>query len=144
MSSAKKFFTEIQKKQIENAILKAELETSGEIRVHVANECKGDVLDCAAAMFAKLKMHKTDLRNGVLLYISVNDHQFAIIGDAGINAVVPSDFWNQVKEHLLQNFKQGKFTEGLCEGIQMAGENLRIHFPFEKGDKNELSNTINF
>ena len=142
--SAKNFFTNAQVKQIEEAIAAAELNTSGEIRVHIENKCKSDVLDCSAAVFAKLKMHKTDLRNSVLFYISVKDHQFAILGDAGINAVVPKDFWDNIKEHVLRNFKDNKFTEGLCEGIKKAGEQLQVHFPFKKGDKNELSNKMNY
>ena len=144
MAKTTAFFDKVQKKKIEDSIAQAELNTSGEIRVHIANECKGDVLDCAATMFARMKMHKTKLRNGVLFYLSVNDRQFAIIGDAGINGVVPKDFWNDIKEHLLKNFREHKFAEGLCEGIQMAGEHLRLHFPHKEGDKNELSNKVNF
>ena len=74
----------------------------------------------------------------------MKDHQYAILGDAGINAVVPPDFWNDVKEILLKNFKENKFTEGLCQGIKLTGEHLHEHFPFKKGDKNELSNKMNF
>ena len=144
MAKAKTFFSEDQRRQIEQAISNAELDTSGEIRVHIENVCKGDVLDCAARLFAKLKMHKTELRNGVLFYLSVEDRRFAIIGDAGINAVVPIDFWNTTKELLLNNFKENKYTEGLCDAIKMTGEHLRIHFPHTVKDKNELSNKMSF
>ncbi|MFO7829685.1 MAG: TPM domain-containing protein, partial [Bacteroidales bacterium] len=86
---ASEFFSTEQKKQITDAIKEAELNTSGEIRVHIEMDCKEDVLDRAAFMFEKLAMHKTELRNGVLFYLSIKDRKFAILGDAGINAVTP-------------------------------------------------------
>lgn len=144
MTSVKNFFSEAQKQKITDAITDAERNTSGEIRVHIENECKQDVLECAVSSFEKLEMHKTRLRNGVLFYLSVKDHKYAIIGDEGINSIVPKDFWDKIKEHLLKNFKEHKFTEGLCEGIAMAGEQLKMHFPFNKDDVNELPNEISF
>jgi uncharacterized membrane protein len=89
-------------------------------------------------------MHKTALRNGVLFYLAVVDRKFAIIGDAGINAKVPADFWNDVKEMMLVNFKAGMFTDGLSKGILMAGEHLKIHFPHQPDDVNELPDEISF
>ena len=144
MTTAKNFFSEVQKQMIADAITDAERNTSGEIRVHVENECKQDVLECAVSSFEKLEMHKTQLRNGVLFYLSIKDHKFAIIGDEGINSIVPKDFWNKIKEHLLKKFKEHLFTEGLCEGIAMAGEQLKAHFPLNENDINELSNEITF
>ena len=142
--SAKKFFTEKQRSFIEKAIADAELNTSGEIRVHIDDTCKGDVLDCAANMFHKLKMNKTQLRNGVLFYLAVSDQKFAILGDKGINEKVPADFWNNIKEEMLSHFKQQQFTEGLSKGIEMAGEKLKTHFPLQINDRNELSNDMSF
>jgi uncharacterized membrane protein len=94
------FLNNEQKALVENAIREAELNTSGEIRVHVESEIKGDVLDRAAYLFEYLKMHKTAQRNGVLFYLAINTRKFAILGDAGINAKVPADFWDQIKTSL--------------------------------------------
>jgi len=138
------FFTDEEKKRIAEAIRIAELDTSGEIRLHVEGNCKADVLDCAAYWFEKLKMHKTDLRNGVLFYLAVNDHKFAIIGDAGINSKVPDDFWEKIKEHMRSKFKEGLFADALVDGILMAGEQLKAHFPYQTDDTNELSDDISF
>lgn len=137
-------FTKEQQKQIVEAIKQAEHNTSGEIRVHIEKTCKIDVLDRAANVFAMLKMHKTQLRNGVLFYLSVEDRKFAILGDGGINAKVPSDFWDSVKNTVLEQFKMGNQTEGLVQGILMAGEKLKAHFPYQKDDVNELSDEISF
>mgnify|MGYP001009120463 CR=1 FL=1 len=95
------FFTSEEKAEILAAVKTAELETSGEIRVHIENNCAEDVLDRAAYIFEKLEMHKTELRNGVLFYVAVKDKKFAILGDAGINAKVSTDFWNNTKETML-------------------------------------------
>lgn len=142
--SATKFFTKEQQKAITDAIAKAELNTSGEIRVHIDDDCKENVLDKAAKVFHQLKMDKTELRNGVLFYLAVNDRKFAILGDKGINETVPEDFWDHIKDILLEHFKQHQFTEGLAKGIEMAGEKLKAHFPLQTNDKNELNNDVSF
>ncbi|MGQ7870077.1 TPM domain-containing protein [Sunxiuqinia sp. sy24] len=142
--SVQDFFTDEEKKQITDAVKAAELNTSGEVRVHVEGKCPEDVLDRAAYWFEKLAMHKTELRNGVLFYLAVTDQKFAILGDAGINAKVPSDFWDEIKEHVLSKFKEGRFADGLSEGIRMAGEQLKAHFPYQTDDVNELSDEISF
>ena len=140
----KNYFSEEVQQQIVKAIESAELNTSGEIRVHIEEKCKGATLDRAAYIFKYLEMHNTALRNGVLFYLSVNDKKFAVIGDAGINKKVPADFWNEVKDVVVRNFKQEKFTEGLIEGIQLAGLQLKEHFPYQSNDKNELNNEVSF
>jgi uncharacterized membrane protein len=139
-----KYFTEENKLQIANAIRAAETNTSGEIRVHIENHCREEVLDRAAFWFEKLEMHKTELRNGVLFYLAIDDHKFAILGDAGINMKVPADFWNETKDIVISRFKEGAFTDGLSAGIIKAGEQLKTHFPYKTGDLNELSNDISF
>jgi uncharacterized membrane protein len=144
MANASSFFTEEEQSKILSAVKEAEEETSGEIRVHIETSCSGDVLDRAAWVFGKLGMHKTALRNGVLFYLAVVDKKFALIGDAGINAKVPIDFWDKAKEMMLTNFKAGNFTEGLSKGILMAGEQLKTHFPHQSDDMNELPNEISF
>lgn len=142
--SVQKYFTEENKLQITNAIRVAETNTSGEIRVHIEKHCKSDVLDQAAYVFEKLEMHKTELRNGVLFYLAVEDHKFAILGDVGINQKVADDFWENTKELVIGKLKEGKYADGLAEGIISAGEQLKAHFPYQDDDVNELSDDISF
>ncbi|MDD2279854.1 MAG: TPM domain-containing protein [Bacteroidales bacterium] len=137
-------FTSAEKKIIVAAIQQAELNTSGEIRVHIESRCKGEVLDRAADVFAKLKMHKTEQRNGVLFYLAASSKQFAVLGDAGINAKVPIDFWEGIKEEMQKYFRNGEFAPGLAKGIEMAGEKLKEFFPYQTDDVNELSDEISF
>ena len=142
--NAVNFFSKEEKEVIKSAVKEAELNTSGEIRVHIDNHCKEDVMDRAAWWFEKLEMQKTEQRNGVLFYLAVKDHKFAILGDAGINAVTPEDFWDSIKEKMLTSFKEAAFAIGLKEGILMAGEALKSHFPYQDDDVNELSDEISF
>jgi uncharacterized membrane protein len=141
---ASSFFSNEQQVQILASVKEAELATSGEVRVHIESSCKEDVLDRAAWVFKKLGMHKTAERNGVLFYLAVSDRKFAIIGDAGINAKVPEGFWDEIRALLQKNFREGKFTEGLSEGIILAGKQLKSHFPHKLDDVNELPDEISF
>jgi uncharacterized membrane protein len=142
--TASRFFTREQQQQIVAAIQSAEKETSGEIRVHVDNTCREEALDRAAWVFGKLNMHQTRLRNGVLIYMAVESRKFAIIGDAGINAVTPGDFWDLIQENMSGYFAEGRFTEGLVAAIEETGRALKEYFPYQTDDVNELPDEISF
>ena len=139
-----KLISEEDEKAIIAAIKEAELNTSGEVQVHFESHCKDDVLERAAAVFSTLKMHKTKLRNGVLFYMAIKDHKFAILGDAGINKVTPDNFWEDIKEEMRGFFVKGEIAAGVCKGIKMAGEQLKDHFPYQDDDINELPDEVSF
>ncbi|MDY0099637.1 MAG: TPM domain-containing protein [Bacteroidales bacterium] len=141
---ASTFFTREQQEEIRFAIKEAEDATSGEIRVHIETSLQGNVLDRAAWVFKRIGMHETNEHNGVLFYLAVRNKEFAIIGDGGINEKVEADFWDSVKEVLENHFRESNFTRGLVEGIRLAGEQMREHFPIKKDDKNELPDEISF
>lgn len=142
--SVEKRFSEAEKIEIKNAVKMAELDTSGEIRVHIEKTCRADVLDRAAYIFKKLKMHRTKLRNGVLFYLALDDRKFAILGDAGINMKVPANFWDEIKESCMEHFRNGEVVKGLSTGIIMAGKQLKVQFPYQEDDVNELEDDISF
>lgn len=127
-----------------DAIKAAEHRTSGEIRVHIEDECEGEALDRAMAVFAELKMHKTKQHNGVLIYVAIDDRKLAIFGDTAIHDHVGQDFWNDVRDQMIQEFRKGKYAQGIAQGVTMAGEKLRTHFPWQSDDKNELSDEISY
>jgi len=137
-------FSEEQQEQIVQAINRAENRTSGEIRLAVEPHCKGDVLARAAWYFHRLGMDRTALHNGVLIYMAVDDHQFAIIGDSGIDRRVPANFWEETKNLMVEEFRRGDLVQGLITGITHAGEQLQQFFPREADDINELPNDIIF
>lgn len=128
--------------QITEAIRRAESHTSGEIRVCVAKQCKGDALKAAYIKFHQLKMDSTQLRNGVLIYLSPSDHKAAILGDKAINDVVRSDFWDDALNEMLAFFREGRITEGICKGVDKVGELIKVQYPVSENDINELSDEV--
>lgn len=139
------FFGEEEQQLIVAAIREAEKQTSGEIKVHIEKKCPADdVLDRAKEVFGLLDMHLTKDRNAVLFYLAYEDRKFAVLGDKGINEKVPSNFWDTTKDHLRSHFSQSRYAKGLCEGIQEAGSQLKIHFPYSSDDVNELPDDISF
>lgn len=137
-------FNEEEQQRIKHAIEEAENQTSGEIRICIEKKCKEDVLDRSANYFHQLEMNKTKLHNSVLIYLATVDRKFAIIGDAGINQVVPADFWDKTKEAMLSHFKYGDLVEGIVTGLKLTGEQLKKYFPHQTDDINELQNDISF
>ena len=144
LEEARTFFTQEEQENIVCAIQNAEMMTSGEIRVHIENQCPENILDRAAGIFATLEMQETQLRNGVLFYLAVQDHCFAVLGDLGINTKVDDCFWQDVVALIEAHFRQGNFADGMIEGITLAGEKLQEHFPYDVDDVNELSDEISF
>lgn len=135
-------FTEQEQELITAAISTAEKATSGEIRIAIEKHCEGDAFARATDYFEKLGMDKTSRHNGVLVYLAHADHKFAIIGDRGINKVVPPDFWETTRVAMTAHFASGNIAQGIIAGIMLAGEKLATFFPAKKDDINELSNDI--
>lgn len=142
MSKVEDFLTKEDEQEIVEAIRLAERNTSGEIRVHIEKTTYMDAYDRAMEVFHELKMDTTGLQNGVLIYLAVEDRNFVICGDKGINDVVPDDFWNCTRDAMVTEFKKGDFKQGLIDGITRAGEQLQHYFPWQEGDTDELSNEI--
>lgn len=142
MSQVTEFLTAEEEAEVIEAIRLAEKQTSGEIRVHIERETSLDALERAKEVFHELGMDATVLQNGVLIYLAVDSHKFAICGDRGINERVESDFWDCTKDAMMSQFKQRHFKQGLIDGITRAGERLREYFPYIEGDSDELSNEI--
>lgn len=149
MAQVEDFMTSEEEAAIIDAIRAAEKNTSGEIRVHIEATSKSpetnkkiDAYDRAATVFDMLHMENTRQRNGVLIYIAVDDRTLVILGDQGINDMVDPFFWESTKDIIIGHFKNGDMKNGLVEGILKAGEQLKKYFPYNKGDKNELSDEI--
>jgi len=142
MSKVEEFLTPSEESEIIGAIRKAENQTSGEIRVHLEPHCKKEAMAHAIEIFKILHMNNTKNSNGVLIYVAVNDHTLAILGDKGIDEVVPNDFWESTKDIIISHFKKGNTKNGLVEGILKAGEQLKKYFPYTSDDIDELPNTI--
>ncbi|MCB9768033.1 MAG: TPM domain-containing protein [Candidatus Omnitrophica bacterium] len=144
MKDLKDFFTSEDKAFVLEAIREAERKTSAEIRVHLENKAGEDIARSASETFLNIGMRKTILRNGVLFFLAVEDRQFVVMGDDGIDSRVPDGFWDNIRDVLADHFQAGLIAMGLAEGIRLAGDQLAKHFPRRMGDVNELPDAISY
>lgn len=151
MTKVADFLTKEEEQAVIDAIKIAEKNTSGEIRVHLearvnpegtVKDERKDALDRAEEVFEMLQMHNTKDRNGVLIYVAVEDRTLVIMGDKGINDIVGQDFWESTKDIIIGHFKKDQMKLGLVNGILKAGEQLKRHFPYRTDDQNELPDDI--
>ena len=145
MASAKNFLKDYEKDLIVATIRKAELETTGEIRVHIDDKCDGEVFDRAVKLFNHLKIDRTRFKNGVLIYIATEDRKFAVIGDEAIHEKVGNNFWNSIAQKLHNDFLETNYCKGIVESIERISEILNKYFPQTDNLKhNELDDEISF
>lgn len=138
----KDFFTADEQKRITDAVAAAERLTSGEIRVHLARKAGRKTYEAAINVFEHLGMHRTEARNGVLVFLALKEKQFAIIGDRGIDEKVPDGFWEETSRIMVGHFRRDDFAGGIAAGISSAGEKLAAFFPWQEDDINELPDDI--
>ena len=135
----------VDTKRVEEAIRQAEHRTSGEICVSVSRAFWGSVEKAAQRAFERMGMTRTAQRNGVLFFVVPARRKFVVLGDAGIHEKVGQEFWHAVVAAVSEKFRAGDFTGGLVKGIEVVGEQLAAHFPYDPAtDKNELSDNVDF
>ena len=131
-------------RRIAQAITEAERCTSGEICVHVTPHCLGETMPQAEAVFNAKKLYRTMRRNAVLIYIAYKDRKLAILGDQGINDLVPEGFWDDAITLLTHHLKRHSPVEGICATVALIGNKLKDYFPADREDNNELSNEVSY
>jgi uncharacterized membrane protein len=140
-------FTAADLEAIAAAVAAAERETSGEIRVHLERRLPrgtspGDALPRATELFTRLGMHATADRNGVLIYLAVDDHQLAIAGDAGVHARVGDEYWQRIRDAMVERLRRGEARAAVLHAVSEVGAVLRRFFPPRPDDRNELSDQV--
>lgn len=140
----KELLAALDRDAVVDAISKAESRCSGEIRVHIEPSLHGrDVQFLAERTFERLRMTRTELRNGVLIFLASKDQRFAVIGDRGIHDKVGPEFWEAVAAHMMEHFRKNEFTAGVVDAIREVADQLAVHFPHAGDvDRNELTNEI--
>jgi len=140
----KKLLRVIDRQKVKAAIEKAEHQTSGEICVSVAPLFWGSIEKAADKAFLRMGMTHTKERNGVLFFVVPSRRKFVVLGDQGIHDKVGQEFWDRVAAVLSEKFREGDFTGGLVRGIEEVGMQLSVHFPYTKGDTDELPDDVDF
>jgi uncharacterized membrane protein len=136
------FFEEDFSISIEKSIEEAELLTSAEFKLHIEEICNEDLLDRAAFVFSELELHKTQLRNAVLLYVSVNDRKVSILADAGAKAHLSEEFLSESLSNLINDFKASNYEAGIRSCFLAIANALKLSFPYQANDINEISNKV--
>lgn len=141
-------FSDADLEAIAAAVASAERETSGEIRVHLERRLprrRGEAPDAlarATEVFTRLGMHATAERNGVLVYLAVEDRKLAIAGDAGVHARVGDEYWQRVRDAMVERLRRGEPRDAVLHAVADVGEVLRRFFPRRPDDRDELSNRV--
>lgn len=138
------FLDALDHERIVKAIGEAEGRSRGEVRVHVSGKAVDAVEAAAARQFEALGMTRTAERNGVLVFVAPVSQTFAVVGDSGIHARCGADFWKDVASAMENDFRAGRYTDGIVKGVARAGDALAAHFPRQASDAdmNELPNQV--
>jgi uncharacterized membrane protein len=127
---------------VAHAIARAEASTSAEIRVHLDHRCPGEPMPRAIEVFERLGMHRTDGRNGVLIYAAIADRQLAVIGDTEIHARVGEAYWRELVQAVTRHLREGRPGEAFIHAVAEVGAVLSRHFPPRGDDRDELENRV--
>ncbi len=94
----------------------------------------------AVTLFSEMGVWDTANNNGVLIYVLLAEHDIEILADRGLNALVGAQHWQALVNQMGAAFRQGKFEEGLSQGIDTVAIALRQHFPADgtQSNPNEL------
>ncbi|MCS6990536.1 MAG: TPM domain-containing protein [Chitinophagales bacterium] len=136
--------TDEDQQQLADLIAACEHQTSAEIKIFLEPWCWGDPLRRARQKFKELHLHRTRLRNGLLLYVAYQSHRFAVVGDEGLCQKLPPQFWEHLRDELIELFRKFPLAEALGHAIRRCGRELSHYFPAVSPNPNELSNTIEF
>ncbi len=136
----KKLFGREETERIAASVAEAEKTTSAEIKVVVLGHSWQDIRDTAARVFRRHGLHNTRERNAVLILLVLANHEFLVYGDEGVHKHVRQAFWDDVRDAIASRLAQGRFCEGLCEGVRLIGDRLRRHFPPIENQPNTIPN----
>lgn len=104
-------------------------------------------LRASALLRAELEFYREGLANtrdrtGILLFLSLLEHQAVVLADRGIASQLEAKIWNEVVQTMLDGPRTGQWSENLEKALRQCGELLATHFPIQAGDHNELSNLV--
>lgn len=100
------------------------------------------VRERAVRAFYEKGLYKTRDETGILIFISLLEHRVWILGDRGIDARIPPDFWRHLAADLALGIREGRTCEALCGVIAGCGAELARHFPRRADDVNELRDEV--
>jgi putative membrane protein len=100
------------------------------------------VRERAVRAFYEKRLYKTRDETGVLIFISLLERKVWILGDRGVDRIIPHAFWQGLASELSAGIRGNRAGETLCAVINKIGNEMAMHFPRKPDDTNELSDEI--
>jgi uncharacterized membrane protein len=144
-----KYFSEGELKEIQLAAESVEQNTAGEIVLSFRNKKKFleklySNHELAMKDFDVLGVANTKLRTGILVFIIFEEKYYDIIADEGIYSKIPDGTWNDLELILKEDFREGKYCEGVLMLINKMEKILTDEFPSraDSADDDEIDREI--
>lgn len=96
----------------------------------------------AREQFFLQRLHETEGRTGVLIFVSIAERHVEIIADIGISKLVGNEVWQRAVDHFVVNVKAGRIAEGFIGAIEQCGGVLIGHFPADGRNPDELPDRL--
>lgn len=138
----KAILTTEEEAMLVEAIRAQEQRTSAEIRICVTYKFIWRRQRYAERVFHRTGMDKTRDRNGALIVVMPRMRQIVILGDCGLNAKVPPDYWKEAVAAMVRHMQHAEPLNALREGLRRLGDTLATHWPRQQNDANELPDEI--
>jgi len=102
-----------------------------------------EVLQYAQAMFLETGLFRTTQRNGLLLLVSLFEHQVVVVADQGARDRLGAAELDPVVLAVTARLKQGTLKDALLDGLARLEETLAARgFRVQAGDVNEIADTV--
>lgn len=92
----------------------------------------------ALEVFGLLRVWDTEENAGVLIYLLLADRGVEIIADRGIDRVVDATAWRSICARMEAALAEGRYADGVVQGIADISALLARHFPGAGANANEL------
>ena len=93
------------------------------------NKMEEEVREAALTSFFKEELDRPRDETGILIFISVFEHQVWVLADKGINAKVPKKQWEGIVNHIGEGIKSRRQGDAIGEAVTWTGETLKERFP---------------
>ena len=138
----KHFLSALEHQRIHQAIQSAEEGTSGRLVLYISHRKIADALTAAHHEFHKRKLETNTDKNNLLIFLAPKTQKVAVVGGTALHDKVGQVWWDNFIPHLTRHFKEGRYTDGLVAGIELAGQALKTHFPASTTDRTDRQDIV--
>jgi putative membrane protein len=103
---------------------------------------EGAVKERALKAFYEKGLYRTKGQTGVLFFLSLLERKVWVLADKGIHEKIEQQRLNRIANLVSVGVRGGRACEALIEAIGEVGELLRLHFPAEPGNVDELPDDV--